>query len=46
MKSEWSKMCNICFDMGGPLFARIFYTKIDGDWKYLCPTCWEIYKNK
>jgi hypothetical protein len=41
MESEHKNKCDCCGKVGGGTFARIFYKKINGIWKYLCKECWD-----
>ncbi len=45
-KNEWKDTCDECKECGSAMFARIFYRKINGVWKYLCTSCWNKYDNK
>jgi len=42
-RSEFSYQCDMCKSKRD---SRIFYTTILGQWRYLCPECWEIYNKK
>ena len=37
---EWKNSCDDCGEKGKPMFARIFYKKIENKWKWFCPKCW------
>jgi len=39
---EYKERCDICHKEGGQTHARLFYTKIDFEWKHLCRVCWEV----
>ena len=38
---EFKNRCDYCNKTGESMFARIFYKKIGGKWKYLCSLCWQ-----
>lgn len=44
-KNEYKDKCSDCGGNGNHMFARIFPTKINGEWKWLCEKCWDI-RNK
>ncbi len=45
MISNFKSRCDICKNTGTgiqkEIFARIFYRKINNEWKCLCWECWE-----
>ncbi len=46
IQEEWKDKCDYCGKTGDPMFARIFYRKIKGKWKWLCSICWKDGKQK
>ena len=38
---EYRNKCDNCGESDDSTFARIFFKMIEGQWKWLCATCWE-----